>query len=197
MAKGEETRDMIVKRAAAVFNVRGFAGTSMDDLMRETGLKKGGLYNHFKSKEEIALAAFDYAVSLSSQRIEEKIRYVRHAADRLIGIGHVYRSLVEYPTLPGGCPIFKTAVTADDTMPILRDRARQAMTDLCDVIERVVNKGIERGEIKPEADGQALAMNIVSLLEGALVMSRLYNDLTPMIHANDYVEWYVNTYVRA
>ena len=58
--KGDETRKRIVQRAASTFNVQGYAGTSMSDLMQATGLEKGGIYNHFTNKEELAIAAFDY-----------------------------------------------------------------------------------------------------------------------------------------
>jgi TetR/AcrR family transcriptional regulator, transcriptional repressor for nem operon len=39
--KGERTRKMIVERSAEVFNTKGYFGTSMSDLVRETGLEKG------------------------------------------------------------------------------------------------------------------------------------------------------------
>ena len=49
--KGEKTRRRIVERAAGVFNKKGYFGTSMTDLVREIGLEKGGIYNHFAIKE--------------------------------------------------------------------------------------------------------------------------------------------------
>ena len=53
--KGERTRRRIVESAAAVFNTRGYFGSSMSDLVRETGLEKGGIYNHFGSKLELSI----------------------------------------------------------------------------------------------------------------------------------------------
>src|ERR1700743_3353151 len=52
--RGEATRRRIVKQSAAVFNRRGYSGTSMSELMEATGLEKGGLYRHFASKEDLA-----------------------------------------------------------------------------------------------------------------------------------------------
>jgi AcrR family transcriptional regulator len=60
MTKGEQTRQRIVAEAAPVFNQRGYEGSSLADLMKATGLKKGGIYRHFSSKEELAAEAFDY-----------------------------------------------------------------------------------------------------------------------------------------
>src|SRR4030081_59409 len=60
MTKGEQTRQRIVEHAAPIFNQHGFEGSSLADLMEATGLKKGGIYRHFASKEELAAEAFDY-----------------------------------------------------------------------------------------------------------------------------------------
>ena len=50
-----------------MFNQRGFAGTTVSELMDATGLKKGGIYRHFAGKEELALAAFDHAFEVISR----------------------------------------------------------------------------------------------------------------------------------
>jgi len=64
MSKGEQTREMILAQAAQLFSRQGFFGSSLSDIMQETGLEKGGIYNHFSSKEQLALEAFDYAYTL-------------------------------------------------------------------------------------------------------------------------------------
>src|ERR1039458_4748820 len=65
MRKGELTRERIIAQAAPIFNQRGYAGCSMQDVMEATGLEKGGLYRHFSSKEELAAEAFRYSLARS------------------------------------------------------------------------------------------------------------------------------------
>ena len=60
MTKGKLTRQKMVAAAAPIFNQRGYEGSSLSALMEATGLKKGGIYRHFSSKEELAAEAFDY-----------------------------------------------------------------------------------------------------------------------------------------
>ena len=48
-----------MEAAAPIFNQHGYEGSSLNDLMEATGLKKGGIYRHFASKEELAAEAFD------------------------------------------------------------------------------------------------------------------------------------------
>jgi AcrR family transcriptional regulator len=191
MAKGTETRERIVARAASVFSERGFFGSSMSDLLAATGLQKGGLYNHFASKEQLALASFDYAVSLVSDRYAAALDGVPGAVDRLLAIAHVLRSLVDEPALPGGCPILNTAIEADDTMPALRDRARAAMTDWQRLIGSTVKAGVASGELRPGTDPYQVATVITATLEGAVFLSKLYDDPSPMHRAVDHVAGYV------
>jgi AcrR family transcriptional regulator len=189
--KGGQTRERIVARAAQVFCERGFFGSSMTDLLAATGMQKGGLYNHFESKEQLALEAFDYAVGLVEERFAEALADRTGAIERLMGIAEVIRSLVETPALRGGCPILNTAIEADDTMPALRDAARAAMTRWQKMIGVTVRNGVARGELAAHVEPYAVATVITATLEGAVFLSKLYGDTAHMGRAADHIRWYV------
>src|SRR6266481_2178696 len=71
--KGERTRERIIATVAPVFNQRGYAGTSLEDVMSASGLKKGGVYRHFESKDELALAAFEHSLSMQGARVRGEV----------------------------------------------------------------------------------------------------------------------------
>lgn len=196
MAKGAETRQRIIAQAAPVFNQRGFSGTSMQELTEATGLQKGGIYNHFPSKEALAMAALDYAVELLGSRFREAYAQAPpHAADRLLAILGVFARYMEDTPLAGGCPIINTAVEADDTAPAFRDRARAAMTDLHRLLGSIVKAGVRAGELRPDADPYAIASLATSLMEGALIMSRLYDDPVHLRRASEHLEGYIRALI--
>lgn len=197
MAKGEQTRRRIVRQAAPVFNTYGYSGTSISALTRATGLEKGGLYNHFPSKEALALAAFDYAVELVRQRFASALEGKGGARERLQAIIDVFASYAVAPPLPGGCPILNTAIEADDTDPALRERAQAAMTELQKLIGATVKAGVSSGELAPSADPRAVAALFTATLEGALVLARLFDDPTHMRHAADHLRWYLGQQLAA
>ena len=197
MSKGEQTHQMIVQRAAQVFNKQGYFGASLADLMRETGLEKGGIYNHFRSKDELALEAFDYAVDAVWQRVEAEARGKRNAVDRLQGMLTGYQQVIESPPITGGCPILNTAVESDDTHPALRERARAAMTRWRAWIVRWVERGIAAGDIRPQTDGERLATMLITMVEGGIMMSKLYDDPTYIRQAVAYLSAYLEREVRA
>lgn len=176
MRKGEQTRERLLAQAAQVFNQRGFFGASLSDLMQATGLQKGGIYNHFESKEALALEAFDYAIARVDQAFRDALAGKTTARDRLLAMIGVLQSLVENPPVRGGCPLLNTAIESDDAHPALRTRARQAMDQWRTTIQRIVGKGMRQGELRPDIDADEVASLLIATLEGGVMLSKLYDD---------------------
>src|SRR5258708_40112262 len=99
MRKGEQTREFILERAVELFNIQGYSGFSLSDIMQATGLQKGGIYNHFVSKENLALEAFDYGFDLAQKRMAETLKDKRDPVDRLFGIIQFFQNYLELPPL--------------------------------------------------------------------------------------------------
>jgi AcrR family transcriptional regulator len=181
--RGELTREHILAKAAPLFNQRGYAGAAMSDVMAATGLEKGGIYRHFESKDALALAAFDYAARVHGRRLLAATEAAHTAPDRLSALVTTFATIADDPPIPGGCPLLNMAVESDDTHPALRDAARGAMDGLRALVVRIVDDGVRAGELAPDADGDELASLSISTLEGALMLSRLYDDPTHMHRA--------------
>lgn len=191
MSKAEETKARIIQQAAVLFNLQGYAGASMSDLMRMTGLQKGGIYNHFRNKDELALAAFDFAADCLQRKFTGALTGKRHAVERLLAILSVYEHLLDDPSVQGGCPILNTAVESDDTHPALRHRAQQAMDGWRNLIRRVVEQGIRRGELRSSVDADTVATVLIATIEGAVMLSKLYGDSAYLVQALNYLKTYV------
>ncbi|HEX6369676.1 MAG TPA: TetR/AcrR family transcriptional regulator [Longimicrobium sp.] len=197
MRSGEQTRENIIRQAAALFNQQGFAGASMSDIMLATGLQKGGIYRHFESKEALALEAFDYAIAQMGGRIGATLAGRENAIDRLHGVIDVFARLHDDPPVPGGCPMLNTAIESDDGNPALRARARAAMDGLRTLIRQTVRKGIPRNEVRADVDGDELATLMISTLEGGVALSRLYGDGVHLQRAANAMRRYLDERVRA
>lgn len=172
-SKSEQTRISIIERSAPIFNKKGYTGTSMKDIMEATGLTKGGIYGHFKSKEEIALAAFELNVQKVTSRIAESTQRVESARDKLRYILIFYRSYLFDPPVAGGCPILNAAVEADDMHPWLRDKVAERLDALIQEVARIVGYGIKRKEFPGSVKPLDFAVIYVSSIEGGIMMSRI------------------------
>jgi TetR/AcrR family transcriptional repressor of nem operon len=190
MTKGEHTRRKIIEAAAPIFNKSGYEGSSLNDLMEATGLKKGGIYRHFSSKEELAVEVFDYTWDASwSARlvnVDEKTNGIEKLK-QLIANFIDHRSPVA-----GGCPILNTAIDADDGNPVLRARVAKALRSWLSRLQVIVEQAREQGETRPGVDAKTVATLIVASLEGALMMSRLQRNEEALrrvqLHLNSYLE---------
>jgi AcrR family transcriptional regulator len=195
MSKGEETKSRILQQAAELFNQQGYAGSSMSDIMRVTGLQKGGIYNHFQSKDDLALQAFEFAIARIQQHTKSVLRNKRHAVERLQAIIGVFSSFAENPPIKGGCPLLNTAVESDDTHPVLRSRAQQAMNSWLNLIRRIIQTGIAKGEIRSDVNADEIATIIIATLEGAIMMSKLYGDSIYMHRVINHLNQYLETHL--
>ncbi|MEN7548225.1 TetR/AcrR family transcriptional regulator [Rapidithrix thailandica] len=172
MRKGEATREVIIQKSAELFNKFGYDGCSLKDIMDATNLKKGGIYNHFNNKDEIALAAFDYSYKKVLSRFRQRLDKDRTARQKLNSIIEVFESFCYDPVISGGCPIFNSAIDSIDSHPVLRAKAVEAVNTLHQYIIIKLEEGKKSGEFKPEVKSEELATLFMSTLEGALIMSR-------------------------
>jgi TetR/AcrR family transcriptional regulator, transcriptional repressor for nem operon len=196
MRKGEETRREIIRRAAPIFNRKGYSGAALSDLMRATGLEKGGIYRHFESKEELAGDAFDHAWKVAMDARFAGTEEIQNTVDRLKQIVRNFRDR-RTGLVPGGCPLLNTAIDSDDGNPQLRTKARQGLSSLLDRLQSIADEGQRRGEVRADVDSAELATLIASTLEGSIMVSRLQKKEEPRDLAVRHLEEYLETRVRA
>ncbi len=196
MTKGDDTRARIIEQSAPLFNMQGYAGTALSDLMEATGLQKGGIYRHFASKEELAAEAFDYAWNKAIAVRAQGVESTPNAVDRL---KRMIENFVELRTglVPGGCPLLNTAIDSDDGNPVMRERARGALRNWQARLAKIAKQGLKDGHIRKGNDPDALAALVISQLEGALMISRLNQSRQPLEWAKAHLTDHLETRVRA
>ncbi|MFX3631729.1 MAG: TetR/AcrR family transcriptional regulator [Candidatus Pristimantibacillus sp.] len=176
MKKGENTRKHIIAKSAELFNQRGYAGSSLSDITELTGIKKGGIYRHFASKDEIAVEAYQYAGSIVSHKIQEMLELESTAMGKLLVHLQVYANVVEDPPFIGGCPLLNLATESDDGHPVLREQARRGLGRTLDAMKRIIVEGVHSGEFKADLNIDALATFTLSVMEGGIMLSKLEGD---------------------
>ena len=196
MRKGEQTRQEIIRKAAPIFNEKGYDGAALSDLMRATGLEKGGIYRHFDSKEQLAAEAFDYAWKVALDTRFEGTQEISNTVDRLKRIVWNFRDQ-RSGLVPGGCPLLNTAIDSDDGNTKLRAKALAALRSWLRRLQSVIEEGKRRGEILRGVDSSELGTLIISTLEGSLMVSRLQRKDDARDLASRHLVEYLETNVRA
>jgi TetR/AcrR family transcriptional repressor of nem operon len=194
MRKGQQTRREIIRKAAPIFNQRGYDGAALSALMKATGLEKGGIYRHFDSKQQLAAEAFDYAWQETLLARIRDLDAIPNALDRLKLF--VANFAERRGAIPGGCPLLNTAIDTDDGNVVLRGRARKALHEWRNYLISVIAGGIKERDIRPGVDAKKLATLVISSLEGALMVGRLERSEDPLRAVQAHLNSYLETEVR-
>lgn len=173
MNKAERTKQFIVAQTAPVFNRKGFAGTSLNDITAATGLTKGSIYGNFESKDEVALAVFDYNLSKVTDIFNSEMSKYHTIKEQLMVYVEVYSNFSKYPFPAGGCPMMNTATEADDTHPQLKKKAQDAILSWKKSLTRLIEKGMSNSELKPDINAEQTAISIIAIIEGATMIANL------------------------
>lgn len=188
MSKAERTRQFIIEKTAPVFNTKGYAGTSLSDMMDVTGLTKGSIYGNFENKDEVALAAFDFnfqrVVSYLRDRMEERDSVI----GKLLVYPETYRNFPKLSFLRSGCPVMNTSTEADDTHPLLREKAANALQYWKSALERHLRSGIEKKEIKAGTDIHEFTSVMIALIQGSVMHAKVTGKTALLNTSMDYLE---------
>lgn len=171
MSKAERTKAFIIEKTAPVFNIKGYAGTSITDLSEATGLTKGSIYGNFSNKDEVALAAFDHNFQKVQNVVKAEMAKRSGVLDQLMAYVSVYEGFEKsFPV--GGCPILNTATESDDTHPELRKKVAAAIISWKNSLASLVEKGIKTKEIRATVDPEQTAIAIIALIEGGIMIAK-------------------------
>ncbi len=196
MSKSEETRNLIIRQAAPIFNKHGYTGTTMSQLTRAINMTKGAIYGNFKDKDEIALAAFDYNFSQLSKKIQVVIRSKENACDKLIALASHYLDDFSALSLDGGCPILNAAVDSDNVHKPLMEKVSQALDTWIQTIVSIIYRGIQENQIQPHVRPEQFASVFVSLIEGGIVLSKTTGNTIHLGRNIDHIIHLVNGQLR-
>ncbi|MCB8951506.1 MAG: TetR/AcrR family transcriptional regulator [Ardenticatenales bacterium] len=166
-SKAQRSRDKILRAATSVFAEKGFEAASMDDIVQASGVSKGGIYWHFKSKDEMIAAVFR---ELFEQEIEQMAALVVAGGSASERLAHIMRaSVADVQALDAELPF---------TLEIYAQAARQeALGEVLQayfsryhaMLTELVAQGVAQGEFRP-VDPADTALTLMSLFEGLLLL---------------------------
>jgi TetR/AcrR family transcriptional repressor of nem operon len=192
MSKAEKTREYIIEKSAPVFNMKGYAGTSLADLIKATGLTKGSIYGNFENKEEVAIAVYEYNIRALNKRVAEALRDKESATDKLAAYTEYYRANWKRMFERGGCPILNAAVEADDNLSFLKKEVQQSIKNWAQRLSKIIEEGKQNGEFKKNSVAIDYAYTIVTLIEGGIMLSKIMNNQNLLFSALDRIDLLVS-----
>ncbi|MED3661569.1 TetR/AcrR family transcriptional regulator [Ureibacillus sp. FSL K6-8385] len=197
MGKGERTRQFIIEKSAHLFNEKGYYQTSLSDIMNETGLKKGGIYRHFKDKNELMIESFYYAVKTVRDVYLEKTESASDELTLLQTFFEIFKNLAKDIPVTGGCPIFNASIEMDCRPDSeLLPHAQKTMRNLIETISEIIESGIKNGRFHSNISAKEQAIFFISSLEGGLALSKLYQDSKYLTAVCENLEKYIQSFLK-
>ena len=177
---GKTTREAILVAALRLMPVHGYHATSLDDVLRESGVGKGNFYYQFRSKEDLGFAILDQLVSRFVERTLEpcfadpesaRLGQIRCFLDRVLEAQRKSNCV-------GGCFMGNLACELSD----VHEGFRQQLAGIFDVyrdhLAEAIRRGQQSGRLRPDADAVRVAQFLVGALEGAILLGKVTRDIT-------------------
>lgn len=173
--KGEATRSRVIEETKWLVNRKGFSNTSISDIIRATGVKKGNLYFHFSSKERLGQAILEDAASEFFQLLSDSLQGT-HPLEKLSSFFDAVLEKHRRTNFVGGCIFGNTALEMSDSNPGFSSLIRDVFRQWVDRIANLLIEAQQSGELDAEISPRLFAKQIVASIEGGIMMARLSKD---------------------
>ena len=151
-----------------LFSVKGYFNTSIADVVQATGLTKGGLYGHFRNKEEIWYAVYDECVRIWKNIVFQGVRDIPDPLARLAKV--IENSLKNYlgsGTFEGGCLLLNSLVDLTGQSPTMSRQVLEGFQGFSALLCQWLEEAEQQGLLKEGLDPREIANFMVISLNGA------------------------------
>lgn len=172
MSKAEKTKQFIIETAAPIFNKKGVAGTTIDDVLSATKMAKGGLYGHFVNKDVLSQEVVAHLLFQIKMHGKLAMESQTTAKNKLFAFLNTFKNPSQ-TFIDGGCPILNFGSEADDTNPQIKQQVKSTMLSVLKILEDTINKGILDKEFSKTFDGESFAIKMFTMMEGNVLFGRV------------------------
>jgi TetR/AcrR family transcriptional regulator, transcriptional repressor for nem operon len=177
--RGPATRQRLVESARYLFWERGFAGTSMADLLAHAKVNSGSFYHFFDSKEALLREVLEgYLVALGPMIVDPAYASTPKPIERIFAILAGYRERILMTDSQYGCPLGRLALEID---PENRPAHKLIAENFRGWIG-AVRECLEAASLPKGTDLEALATYVLAVMEGGVMLSRSYGSVAPFDH---------------
>ena len=176
------TRDRLIHSARYLFWERGFAGTSMADLLAHANVNSGSFYHFFESKEALLREVLEgYLHALRPMVVDPAFALTDDPVERIFGILAGYRDRILQTDCKYGCPLGRLALEIDpENRPahkLIAENFQGWITAVRECIDQI------KPRLPKNTDPEALATYVLAVMEGGVMISRSYGSVAPFDRA--------------
>ncbi len=175
-----ETFDHILNVVSKLIAEKGFANVSMNDIVGASGVSKGGIYWHFKSKDDIIIAIVESIFTEQMTFLETVLAKNARADDQLLQLMQMITESLDQTVsdMPSPLDMYSLAIRH----PILKHHLADFFKEYQSYFKTLIEQGVQEG-IFEVADVQQTAFIFVSMVEGIILVHSLTQDTVTLSDA--------------
>jgi len=179
---GSDTRKKILRSGAELIHIKGYASTSLGDILAASGAPKGSFYHHYPSKEAFGLEAVDFHLGFLVSWLEEALSEDKGAGP-LVRLRRFFQEYSEFLKRRGysdGCPIGNLAGESGALPEPFRERLSAAFSLMREPVEACLVQARRSGELPPGTDPGETADFMLNAWEGSLLRMKVERSDEPL-----------------
>lgn len=163
--QGQQTKKTILEAASRCFAENGYSGCSMDAIALAAGLSKGGLYAHFKSKDEL----FTTVIRQEHERAAQRARSILEQPPYLDGLIWYIGECIRDAGFPMDHRLWAEVLAVAGRDQAMKSVFLESEKMSRDFMKELLKKGIANSEINPDIDVNAISILLFALGDGLII----------------------------
>jgi len=182
----------ILDAALMVIRAKGYAATTVDDLCAASDVTKGAFFHHFKSKDDLAVAAVEHWSKVTGE-LFEAAPYHRHAdpLQRVLGYLEFRKNLLTGEVAEFTCLVGTMVQETFKSSPAIRAACDASISGHAAKIETDIAEAMQQRGLRGEWTAKSLALHTQAVLQGAFILAKAKDDAKIAAASIDHLRRYI------
>ncbi len=174
-------RERVIDAALELFQTQGYSATGLNQILAASGAPKGSLYHYFpEGKDQLACAAIEKATGIVIVELSKRVIGVTHVDELVTRMFDYFIDSMESSNFRKGCPIATITLEEAAENERIRSACANAYESWLFMLTQVLGAlGI--------ADPARVSNQLLSSIEGALILSRAKKSSSPMADMKNFM----------
>jgi TetR/AcrR family transcriptional repressor of nem operon len=161
----------VLQTAVDLFWEKGYHATSVDEVIRRSGVAKYGIYGVFGTKRELFMKVLEQYAADRRNDVQAILRQPDAALPEILAVFDRVAKISAAEDYPGGCLLAKIGVELGRQDPEIRDFVKNFFKETANVLKRCLKRAVERGQLAESTDIAALATYLANEFRTLLIMA--------------------------
>ena len=192
LSKKPGARNALLMAAFGVIRRKGYSATSVDELCQAAGVTKGAFFHHFRSKDDLAVAAADHWSQVTGDFFAAA-PYHHHAdpLERVLGYIDFRKAILVGQVCEFTCLVGTMVQEAYDSHPAIREACERSITAHARKIEADIDEALRARGLTPAWTARSLALHTQAVLQGAFILAKATGGSNVAAESVDHLRRYI------